>query len=135
MKNICVQHFIYSFLCMLMVATISAYLQNTFSIDRVGTLVFLMIGIIGLIFSIAFAWFQKWLQQSVKSTVIFVLILSVYLVVFTYMFHVVDVDWNAVLEGQIQLTLLQKFLHSEWSIWLAFLFPFCASWLYQKKVK
>lgn len=135
MKNIFVQHFIYSFLCTLITATICAYLQNTLSIDRVGILVFFVIGVAGLIFSLTFALFQKWLKQSVKSTVIVVLSLSIYLMVYTYLFHVVDVDWHAVSEGLVQLTLFQKTLHSERSIWLAFLFTFCASWLYQKTLK
>lgn len=120
---------------MLITATICAYLQNALSIDRVGILVFFVIGVAGLIFSLTFAWFQKWLKQSVKSTVILVLSLSIYLMVSTYLFHVIDIDWHAVSEEQIQLTLLQRFLHSDWSIWLAFLFPFCASWLYQKTLK
>lgn len=135
MKNIFVQHFIYSFLCMLLTATICAYLQNTLSIDRLGILAFLFLAIVGLIFSVAFAFFQKWLRQSVRSTVILVLMLSIYLIVSSYLFYVIYIDWNAVSEEQIQLTLLQRFLHSDWSIWLAFLFPFCASWLYQKTLK
>lgn len=94
-----------------------------------------MIGVVGLIFSLTFALFQKWLKQSVKSTVVLVLSLSIYLMVYTYLFHVIDIDWHAVSEGLVQLTLFQKILHSEWSISLAFLFPFCASWLYQKILK
>lgn len=134
-KSIFIQHFIFSFFCMLVTAIICAYLQNAFSIDRLGLLVFLFLAIVGLIFSVAFALFQKWLQQSVRSTVILLLILSVYLVVFSYLFHVIYVDWDAVSTGHMQLTLLQKFLHSKWSIWFIFLFPFIASWIYQKALK
>lgn len=132
MKNIFAQHFICSFLCMLVTAIIDAYLNNTLSTDRLGILAFLFLAVVGLIFSIAFAFFQKWLRQSVRSTCILVLMLSIYLIVSSYLFYVIYIDWNAVSAGQIQLTLFQKFLHSEWSHWLAFLFPFAASWLYQK---
>ena len=51
MRNILFQHFILSFLCILVTAIICAYLQNILSIDRVGLLVFIILTLIGLIFS------------------------------------------------------------------------------------
>lgn len=131
MRNIFFQHFILSFLCMLVTAIICAYLQNILSIDRVGLLVFIILTLIGLIFSIVFAIFQKYLKQTIKLTLIWACILSMYLVITQYFMLTVEIDWNAVSEGGIQLSFFQKILHSEWSFWLAFLFPFAASWIYK----
>lgn len=132
MKYIFVRHFLISFVMMLFVAIVSAYLQNTYSVDRLGILVFGLISIVGLLFSVIFAIFQWKLHLHIKDTVIWVGLLSAYLIWFFYTFTHLKIDWNTVSEGRVQLNLFQMFIKSELSFWLAFLIPFILSVLYSQ---
>ncbi|MDM1245823.1 hypothetical protein HX005_00195 [Acinetobacter sp. R933-2] len=131
MKATIAQHFFASCLCMFLTAIICAYLQNKYSVDRVSILVFALMSIVGLVFSITFAFLQKKLKQNVKNTVILTSILAIYLVLLNYFYHVQINDY-IFLGWQLKFTFLQKIINSAYSFWLAYLVPFMISFFYAK---
>lgn len=112
---------------MFITAILSAQAQNHYSEDNLGILVFVLIGVLGLLFSTLFAWLQWKIKNSYYSTWLFVGILSLSLLLSTYLYHTVSIDWAAVSDGDTQLTLYQEIVTSDLTFWMAFIFPFLFS--------
>ncbi|RZF50171.1 hypothetical protein EXE30_13255 [Acinetobacter halotolerans] len=108
-------------------AILCAQLQNHYSEDNLGILVFVLIGVLGLLFSSLFAWLQVETRNSYYSTWLFVGFLSLSLLLSTYLDHTVSIDWAAVSDGDTQLTLYQEIVTSDLTFWMAFIFPFLFS--------
>lgn len=109
----------------LVAAIICAWMQNQYSIDKVGILVFLLFGVFGCIFSGLYAVAQvKW-QHSLLHTFVVVLGTVSYLVVLQYLSLNIDIDPQ---DGNvIKSNILQKMIKSPLSFWLLFIFPFIIS--------
>lgn len=60
---------------------------------------------------------------------ILVILLSIYLLFYFFAYTHLNVDWNAISEGKLELTVFQKFTLSKLSYWCAFLFPLLISFL------
>ena len=54
-------------------------------------------------------------------------IFALYLILLFYVDLTLLIDWNAVSEGEIQLTILQKMIKSDAAFWIAFIVPFLYS--------
>lgn len=118
----------------LVAAIICTWMQNQYSIDKVGILVFLLFGVFGCIFSGLYAVAQvKW-QHSLLHTFVVVLGTVSYLVVLQYLSLNIDIDPQ---DGNvIKSNILQKMIKSPLSFWLLFIFPFIISLtLYKLKTK
>ena len=129
MKQKFIRHFLISFGLLLVTAILCSFLQYQSACDYFWFLIFLIMSVSGLIFSIAFAMYQIKLKQHFMNTAVFVGMLSVYFVLLFYGFIHVKIDWTAISEGRAQLTWLQKFLKSDLSFWMAFIVPFILSFL------
>ncbi len=129
MKQKFIRHFLISFGLLLVTAILCSFLQYQSAFDYFWFLIFLIMSVSGLIFSIAFAMYQIKLKQNFMNTAVFVGMLSVYFVLLFYGFIHVKIDWTAISEGRAQLTWLQKFLKSDLSFWMAFIVPFILSFL------
>ena len=129
MKQKFIRHFLISFGLLLVTAILCSFLQYQSAFDYFWFLIFLIMSVSGLIFSIAFAMYQIKLKQHFMNTAVFVGMLSVYFVLLFYGFIHVKIDWTAISEGRAQLTWLQKFLKSDLSFWIAFIVPFILSFL------
>lgn len=129
MKQKFIRHFLISFGLLLVTAILCSFLQYQSAFDYFWFLIFLIMSVSGLIFSIAFAMYQIKLKQHFMNTAVFVGVLSVYFVLLFYGFIHVKIDWTAISEGRAQLTWLQKFLKSDLSFWMAFIVPFILSFL------
>ncbi|MCH7337520.1 hypothetical protein [Acinetobacter sp. NIPH 2699] len=92
---------------MFITAVLSGMLQELYSVDGLGVLAFILMGSLGFILLVAF--------------------LSLYLIFKTYLYHTVSIDWVAVADGDIQLSVLQKIIKSDIAFWMAFIFPFLFS--------
>ncbi|RLZ07283.1 hypothetical protein EAH57_13755 [Acinetobacter sp. 2JN-4] len=104
-----------------------AQLQKLYSEAHLAILVFALIGVLGLLFSALFAWLQVETRNSYYSTWLFVGIQSLSLLLSTYLYHTVSIDWAAVSDGDTQLTLYQEIVTSDLTFWMAFIFPFLFS--------
>ena len=51
-------------------------------------------------------------------------ITAVLLIAIHAMFYLQKIDWNAVSEGQQQLSLLQQVIHSDIALWIVYMLPF-----------
>lgn len=129
MKQKFIRHFLISFGLLLVTAILCSFLQYQSAFDYFWFLIFLIMSVSGLIFSIAFAMYQIKLKQNFMNTAVFVGMLSVYFVLLFYGFIHVKIDCAAISEGRAQLTWLQKFLKSDLSFWIAFIVPFILSFL------
>ena len=129
MKQKFIRHFLISFGLLLVTAILCSFLQYQSAFDYFWFLIFLIMSVSGLFFSIAFAMYQIKLKQHFMNTAVLVGILSVYFVLLFYGFIHVKIDWAAISEGRAQLTWLQKFLKSDLSFWIAFIVPFILSFL------
>ena len=118
----------------LVAAMICAWMQNQYSIDKVGILVFLLFGVFGCIFSGLYAVAQEKWQHSLRHTFVVVLGTVSYLVVLQYLSLNIDIDPQ---DGNvIKLNILQKMIKSPLSFWLLFIFPFIISFtLYKLNTK
>lgn len=112
---------------LVLTAIVCALLHNRYSEDHLGILVFALIGVLGLLFSTLFAWLQVETRNSYGSTWLFVSFLSLSLLLSTYLYHTVSMDWAAVSDGGIQLSLYQRVVTSDLTFWVAFAFPFIFS--------
>lgn len=54
-------------------------------------------------------------------------IFALYLILLFYVDLTLLIDWNAVSEGEIQLTILQKMIKSDAAFWITFIVPFLYS--------
>ncbi|MDR0236790.1 hypothetical protein [Acinetobacter sp.] len=129
MKQNFVCHFLISFGVMLITAMLCSILQYHSAYDYFWFIILSIVSVSGLVFAMVFSIFQSTLKQSLLNTLIIVVTLSLYFVVLFYGFIHIKIDWQAISEGKAQLTLLQKFVKSELSFWLAFLVPFILSFL------
>lgn len=112
---------------MFITAILCAQLQKLYSEENLGILVFVLIGVLGLLFSSLFAWLQLETKNSYLNTGLLVGFLSVYLIVQAYLYHTVKIDWAAVSDGGTQLTLYQEIVTLDLTFWMAFIFPFLFS--------
>lgn len=126
-KQIFVRHFLVSFGLMLVSAILSGFFQYQSAFGELWFVVFAVLSILGLVFSILFAIFQSKLQHSILNTAFLLGMLFVYFVVLYYVDLHLKIDWNAISEGRVHLTLFEKFVKSDWSFWLAFIVPFILS--------
>ncbi|WP_158660400.1 hypothetical protein [Acinetobacter sp. SWBY1] len=95
-----------------------------FSVDRVFWPIALMAHLsINLIFSFVFAAFQTYFKHSVWQSVVLINITAVLLIAIHAMFYLQTIDWNAVSEGQQQLSLLQQVIHSDMALWIVYMLP------------
>ncbi|QER41174.1 hypothetical protein F2A31_12640 [Acinetobacter suaedae] len=108
-------------------AILCAQLQKLYSEAHLAILVFALIGVLGLLFSTLFAWLQVETRNSYYSTLLFVSFLSLSLLLNTYLYHMVSIDWAAVSDSGIQLSLYQRVVTSDLTFWVAFAFPFIFS--------
>lgn len=129
MKQNFIWHFLISFGVMLITAMLCSILQYHSAYDYFWFIILSIVSVSGLVFAMVFSIFQSTLKQSLLNTLIIVVTLSLYFVVLFYGFIHIKIDWQAISEGKAQLTLLQKFVKSELSFWLAFLVPFILSFL------
>lgn len=129
MKQNFIWHFLISFGVMLITAMQCSILQYHSAYDYFWFIILSIVSVSGLVFAMVFSIFQSTLKQSLLNTLIIVVTLSLYFVVLFYGFIHIKIDWQAISEGKAQLTLLQKFVKSELSFWLAFLVPFILSFL------
>lgn len=104
MKQKFIRHFLISFGLLLVTAILCSFLQYQSAFDYFWFLIFLIMSVSGLIFSIAFAMYQIKLKQNFMNTAVFVGMLSVYFVLLFYGFIHVKIDWTAISEGRAQLT-------------------------------
>lgn len=130
------KHFMLSAGLFLVAAIICAWMQNQYSIDKVGILVFLLFGVFGCIFSGLYAVAQvKW-QHSLLHTFVVVLGTVSYLVVLQYLELNLNVDIDPQNGNAIISNILQKLIKSPLSFWLLFIFPVIISLtLYKLKTK
>jgi hypothetical protein len=129
MKQNFIWHFLISLGVMLITAMLCSILQYHSAYDYFWFIILSIVSVSGLVFAMVFSIFQSTLKQSLLNTLIIVVTLSLYFVVLFYGFIHIKIDWQAISEGKAQLTLLQKFVKSELSFWLAFLVPFILSFL------
>lgn len=108
-------------------AILCAQLQKLYSEAHLAILVFALIGVLGLLFSTLFAWLQVETRNSYYSSWLFVSFLSLSLLLSTYLYHTVSIDWAAVSDSGIQLSLYQRVVTSDLTFWVAFAFPFIFS--------
>lgn len=127
MKQIFVRHFLISFGLILITAILWSFLQYQSAYDYFWFIAFAVVSGSGLVFSILFSIFQSKLQKPIGDTAIWVGMLSIYFIVLFYVDIHLKIDWNAVSEGRVQLTLFEKIVKSDLSFWLAFLAPFMLS--------
>ena len=109
MKQNFVWHFLISFAVMLITAMLCSILQYHSAYDYFWFIIFSIVSVSGLVFAMVFGIFQSKLQQSLLNTTILLVLLSLYFIVLFYGFIHIKIDWQAILEGKAQLTLLQKF--------------------------
>ena len=96
-----------------------------FSVDRVFWPIALMAHLsINLIFSFVFAALQTYFKHTVWQSVVLIIITAVLLIAIHAMFYLQTIDWNAVSEGQQQLSLLQQVIHSDMALWIVYILPF-----------
>lgn len=95
-----------------------------FSVDRVFWPIALMAHLsINLIFSFVFAALQTYFKHTVWQSVVLINITAVLLIAIHAMFYLQTIDWNAVSEGQQQLSLLQQVIHSDMALWIVYVLP------------
>ena len=96
-----------------------------FSVDSVFWPIALMAHLsINLIFSFVFAALQTYFKHTVWQSVVLINITAVLLIAIHAMFYLQTIDWNAVSEGQQQLSLLQQVIHSDIALWIVYMLPF-----------
>ena len=96
-----------------------------FSVDRVFWPIALMAHLsINLIFSFVFSALQTYFKHTLWQSVVLINITAVLLIAIHAMFYLQTIDWNAVSEGQQQLSLLQQVIHSDIALWIAYILPF-----------
>ena len=114
-------------ICMLLLSfstLIAIGLAIHFSIDRVFWPIALMAHLsINLIFSFVFAALQTYFKHTVWQSVVLINITAVLLIAIHAMFYLQTIDWNAVSEGQQQLSLLQQVIHSDKTLWIVYMLP------------
>ena len=124
---------------LLLTAILCAQLQTLYSESHLAGLVFAFITILGLLFSTLFSWLQRETKNSYLSTWFITGFLSLSLVLCSYLDHKVSIDLAAVSNEEIQLSLYQKIVSSDFTFWILFLFPFLFSVLHfyirSKKLK
>ena len=126
------QHFALSIAILGIAAILSSILQYQSAMNYLWWIVLGVVAVPSIIFSLVFALIQIKLGQTILNTVILVSSLAIYMVVFRYTYLHLDINWNAVSEGKLQLTIFQKIVKSDWSYWLAFIFPWMISILSYK---
>ncbi len=126
------QHFALSIAILGIAAILSSILQYQSAMNYLWWIVLGVVAVPSIIFSLVFAFIQIKLGQTILKTVILVSSLAIYMVVFRYIYLHLDINWNAVSEGRLQLTIFQKIVKSDWSYWLAFIFPWMISILSYK---
>ena len=95
-----------------------------FSVDRVFWPISLMVHLsINLIFSFVFSALQTYFKHTVWQSVVLINITAVLLIAIHAMFYLQTIDWNAVSEGQQQLSLLQQLIHSDMALWIVYILP------------
>ena len=108
---------------LLIVVAVSCSLMRYFlAIDNFEWMVLVLILSTG--FASLFAFLQVKAKHSVFHTGICGGIFALYLILLFYIDLTLLIDWNAVSEGEIQLTILQKMIKSDAAVWIAFLVPF-----------
>ncbi|AVH49999.1 hypothetical protein C3Y93_10530 [Acinetobacter sp. SWBY1] len=118
------QHWWISMLLLSFSTLIAIGLAIHFSVDRVFWPIALMAHLsINLIFSFVFAAFQTYFKHSVWQSVVLINITAVLLIAIHAMFYLQTIDWNAVSEGQQQLSLLQQVIHSDMALWIVYMLP------------
>lgn len=95
-----------------------------FSVDRVFWPIALMVHLsINLIFSFVFSALQTYFKHTLWQSVVLINITAVLLIAIHAMFYLQTIDWNAVSEGQQQLSLLQQLIHSDMALWIVYILP------------
>ena len=95
-----------------------------FSVDRVFWPISLMVHLsINLIFSFVFSALQTYFKHTVCQSLVLINITAVLLIAIHAMFYLQTIDWNAVSEGQQQLSLLQQVIHSDMALWIVYMLP------------
>jgi len=102
-------------------------MQYFLAIDNFELMVFVLILSTGFVFASLFALLQVKTKHSVFPTGICGGIFALYLILLFYVDLTLLIDWNAVSEGEIQLTILQKMIKSDAAFWIAFIVPFLYS--------
>ena len=96
-----------------------------FSVDRVFWPIALMVHLsINLIFSFVFSALQTYFKHTLWQSVVLINITAVLLIALHAMFYLQTIDWNAISEGQQQLSLLQQVIHSDMALWIVYILPF-----------
>lgn len=96
-----------------------------FSVDNVFWPIALMVHLsINLIFSFVFAALQTYFKHALWQSVVLINITAVLLIALHAMFYLQTIDWNAISEGQQQLSLLQQVIHSDMALWIKYILPF-----------
>jgi len=133
------KHWIIAMGLLLLTAILCAQLQTLYLDSHLAGLVFAFITILGLLFSTLFSWLQRETKNSYLSTWFITGFLSLSLVLCSYLDHKVSMDLVAVSNEEIQLSLYQKIVSSDFTFWILFLFPFLFSVLHfyirSKKLK
>lgn len=121
------KHWVIAMGFLFITAILCSLMQYFLGIDIFWFIVFIFIGSLSLIFSSLFAWLQLETGNSYFSTGVFVGFLSVYLLLYIYLDLTLSIDWAAVSAGEMQLSLYQKIVRSDFTFWLLFVFPFIFS--------
>ena len=116
------KHWIIAMGLLLLTAILCAQLQTLYLDSHLAGLVFAFITILGLLFSTLFSWLQRETKNSYLSTWFITGFLSLSLVLCSYLDHKVSIDLAAVSNEEIQLSLYQKIVSSDFTFWILFLF-------------
>lgn len=112
---------------LIVVAVSCSLMQYFLAIDNFEWMVFALILSTGFVFASLFALLQVKEKHSVFHTGICGGIFALYLILLFYVDLTLLIDWNAVSEGEIQLTILQKMIKSDAAFWITFIVPFLYS--------
>ena len=127
MQHIYLKHWAIAMGLLLSTAILCSLMQYFFAIDIYWVIVFVALIGMSFIVSSLLAWLQVRLKQSFLNTAISVGILSLILVGFYYLDILMFVDWAAVSDSSIQLTMFQKIVKSDAVYWITFTLPFIFS--------
>lgn len=129
MRFIILRHFLVSFAWMVLATSLCTLFQFYSAYDFFWPIICAILSVSGFVFSVVFAIYQFKLKQNLRLTIILAAALAIYLIVLFYGFIHVKIDWQAISEEKLQLSLWQQWLKSDLSFWLAFFVPFILSFV------
>ena len=120
-------HALFSLGVLTIAALCCAIIQNRYSVDRVGVLVFAFMSVVNIVFALAYAALQQKLNIAFRYTCIVVSVMAILFTLWNYLFHHLNIDWGAVNAGEQRLSWFQQIVRSSWSFLLTYLLPFIIS--------